>query len=426
MADLKKRKNENYEEYDDEFDDAYDEAEDEEDEIYADGEERAVSKKFLKRSHFALRFGRYALLIVLAAFLVGFLVVNRDNISMDNLRRLIAKIDVNVTSSGGTDEPITFDYDADAIVKTYKDGLVRLTPSRLTIMDSRGAEFFTTDTGFTSPQLLTTGRFVIAYDCGGNRLIVTNSFSVVFEEKTEEPILTVTANEKGYIAVITTGDRHKNTLRVFDTRFDEVFTWQSSERYLLNAAISAGGDRVALICYNTADAADHAEIVCVRLGKDEIYWETPVSALPLAVCYKDGVTLAALYSDKLAFYDGKGKEEHVWTLAHNFIQKFDLSPAHQSVLVLSDSRLGQSTVYNVNNRGKQTQKFEAETLVSDLDVREDKVALLGESETLILSLSSLSVRSRLENEGNVRKVALGRGNVLFDIYTTQAVYNSIE
>ena len=429
MDDLKKREDREYdEEFDDEeFDEEYDEEFDDEEEEVQDGEERAVSKKFLKRSRFALRFGRYSLLAVLAVFLIGFLIANRDNISIDNLRRLFAKIDVNVTaSSGGADAPIPFDFDSDAVVGTFKDGLVRLTPSRLTIMDSRGTEFFTTNTGFSAPRLLTTGRFVIAYDCGGNRLVVTNSFSVVFEKTLEEPILTVTANEKGHIAVITMGDRHKNTLHIFGNRFEEIFTWQSAERYLLSAALSAGGDRVALSCYNTADAGNNAEIVCIRTGKDEIYWETPVSSLPIAISYKDGSTLAALFSDRLAFYGGKGKEENVWSLAHNFIQKFDLSPENRSVLVLSDGKLGDSVIYTVDNKGKALQETALETLVSDLDVRDDKVAALGENETIILSLSSLRITHRMENEGNIRKVRLGHGNVLFDIYATKAVYNNIE
>ena len=393
-----------------------------------ENEAQPMDEQFLRRSKFALRFSRYLLLMALAIVLIGLVIANRDNINMDNFRRLMAKIDLGISDgSSRTGESIEFDYDEDGKIAPFKDGLVYLTPSKLTIMDNRGTRFFSVNTGFTAPEVLTTDRFVVTYDRGGNRILVTNSFAVVFEKTTDHPILSVSMNKKGYLAVITQSDRYKNTLLVFDHNFEEVFTWNSTDRYLLSAEISPDNQSVALSCYNTSGETAQAELVCVRTDQEEIYWSVPLEeGLPLKIAYKSAGDLAVLQANSLSFYNAKGEKKNTFTPENAFIQQFDLSQERYSVLAVSDSRRGACTLCIVDNNGKQTQAVKLTECIDYMSVCDGQIALLGEQKTYVCSADSSKILYEKENAGSVKRVCLSGKNNLFDIYASKAVYTDIQ
>lgn len=386
-----------------------------------------VGEKFVNRSKFTLRFTRYLLVCLLVLLLVITLLANRDSINMDNLRRLMAKIDIGISHQDDVDgTSIEFEYDEDSVVSAFKDGLAYLSPSELTIMDNLGTEFMSAKTGFTSPRLVSGKRYCVAYDEGGNHLIVTNSFAVVFDTKLSEPIVSVAMNDSGYLAVITSGATYKNTLHVYDNSFKEIFSWQSTDRYLLRSAWSPDSKMLALICYNIKDSANLPELVCIKLGVDEIYWSATLeNGLPLDLSFKSNSTIALIQNDRLLFYNVKGKQTGSYEYESNFLQQASLVPDDYTVLVLSGSKQGNSTVYIVNNRGKKVSEYALDESVTQMDVKGERIGLLTAQNTYLYSVTSKKVIWQKANDGNVLKVCFGGRNCILDIYNTCAVYNEI-
>ena len=393
--------------------------------IEPEAEERTLSEGFVGRSRAALRFSRYLLLCIFVLILAITVMLNRDSINMDNLRRLFAKIDIGISSSEDVDgKQIEFAFEEDAAVSSFKDGLAYLTPSQLTVMDNLGTVFMSTETGFSAPSLITSPRYIVAYDRGGTGLIVTNSFAVVFEKTMPEKISYVTLSEDYYLSVITTGGGYKNSLYVYNQNFEEIYVWHSNERYLLNAAVSPDRKTVALVCYKTAEASAQAELVGIKLGQEEIAWSVSLADLPLDMSYKNSNLIALLFDDRVEFLNGKGGAGAVYQFEKNFLQGFSLSEDH-TLLVLSAGKLGDSTLYEISNRGKASCTFDAKTRIRAMDVKGNNVALLTDQETLVYSTVSKKVIYRKAGDSNVRDVAFGGKNCLLDIYSTYCVYNEI-
>lgn len=384
-----------------------------------------LSAKALDSTRALLRFFRYLLLCILVLWLSLTVILNRDNINMDNLRRLFAKIDIGVSSAKEEDgTQIELTYEEDVRVASFKDGLAHLTPSELTVLDNQGTVFLKAQTGFGSPDLLTSDRYIVCYDRGGNKILVTNSFAVVFEKKMPEKISYVTMSEQNYLAVITTGSGYKNSLYVYDSSFEEVFVWHSNERYLLSAAVSPDKKTVALTCYNVKEGNNTPELVGIHLDEEQIAWETQLTGLPLDVCYKSGDNIALLYSDHLEFLNGKGKSERTYTFEKNFLQGFVFDSEH-TVLLLSGSKRGDSTLYSINDRGKESAVYEVGSCVLGLDVRENRVALLDGENVCVYSLASKRVIDERKAPPGVQSVSFAGKNCLLDIYGTYCVYNEI-
>ena len=162
--------------------------------------EQKTGKEKLKTG---LRFTRVFLLLCAAVFALIVLFVNRDKLNGDNLRRLAAKVDIGLSSSQSKDEAvIDYDYSSSSVVGLYKDGVARVTGESLVVMDNAGTQFQSVLTGFSDPALITTPRYVMTYDRGGRRLVITNSFTVVFDRTFDDNIVTATMNDSGWFAVV--------------------------------------------------------------------------------------------------------------------------------------------------------------------------------------------------------------------------------
>lgn len=384
-----------------------------------------LSERTLDSTRAALRFFRYLLLCILVLILAVIVIVNRENINMDSMRRLFAKIDIGVSKTVEQDgTQISLSYEEDVRVASFKDGLAHLTPSELTVLDNQGTVFMSAPTGFGCPELLTGERYIVCYDRGGSKLLVTNSFAVVFEQEMPENILYVTLSDENYLAVITKGGGYKNSLYVYNASFEQVFVWHSNERYLLNAAVSPDKKTVALICYNIKDGGDTPELVGIHLDEEKIAWQTVLADLPLDICYKSAGNIALLYGDKLEYYSNKGKAGRSYPFEKNYLQAYSFTSEH-TVLLLSGSKLGESTLYSINERGRESAVFEIGEHIVDIDVRGNRVALLSEENKKVYSLSSKRIVYEQPIHSGVQSICFAGKNCLLDIYNTYCIYNEI-
>jgi len=391
--------------------------------VEQEAQSEQLGEKALNSTRTVLRFFRYLLLCVLVLTLALIVILNRDNINMDNLRRFFAKIDIGVSTSSEQDgQQIDLIYEEDVRVASFKDGLAHLTPSELTVLDNQGTVFLSAKTGFGTPELIAGKRYIVCYDRGGTDILVSNSFAVVFEKSMPENISYITMSDENYMAIITSGNGYKNSLYVYNSSFEKVFVWHSNERYLLNAAVSPDKKTVALICYNVNDSSP--ELVGIHLDEEEIAWQSPLKDLPLDLCYKSAGNVALLYADRLEYFSGKGESGKVYEFKKNYLQGFSFNSEH-TVLLLSGSKRGESTLYSINDRGKESAVFETGACVTGLDVRENRVALLDGERVRVYSLSSKRVIDERTALPGVQSVCFAGKKCLLDIYGTYCVYIEI-
>ena len=385
-------------------------------------ESGALDEQFVEKSGGALRFTRYVLLCVLVLILALVLMTHRDSINLDNLQRMWAKLDFSQSESETT---TGISYDSDGMAATFKDGVAILSPSVLEILNNTGEQFMSVKTGFSNPALLTNDRYVIAYDRGGTHLLITNSFSVVFDKTMNENITLVTISEDNYLSVITTGGGYKNNLYVYNDSFEEVYVWHSNERYLLNGEVSPDEKSVAVICYNISGGNTVAEMVGIRLDREEISWTATLDDLPLDMCYKSASSIALLYEDRLEFWNNNGDEQNTYMFEKNFLQAYYMD-SDRTVVCLSGSKRGESTVYSISNRGKVSASFEMQSAVHDISVSDGRLAVLDEQNLTVYSLLSERQLYQESAESSVNEICFAGKNTLLNIYNTYCVYNVID
>lgn len=380
-----------------------------------------------ERPKSALRFARYLLLLIMVTMALLFIFTNKDKINMDNFRRLLAKIDIGISLGSEIDDTqIDFEYRENSVTSVYKDGIARLTGERLSIMDNRGTQFLNVLSGFEQPQLIANNKYVLAYDSGGTELIVTNSFAVLFEKTFSDKIINASMNDSGYFAVVTQSDGYKSSVYVFNSKFEEIFKWDSLSRYIVDVEVAHNNDAIAVSTLYSEGEAIMPQINYFEFSDENISWSVDFdeAVSPAISCKSDG-TVCAIFEWGVCFIDNKGREKSRYQFEQNLVQNFDIDDEKYNAFVLSHSVSGNSTLVVLDNNGIMISSTEIDEYIKSVDVMGDKVALLSTNNVMALNILSGKISWQRENSSNGVDVFFSDKNSVLVVSEISAVYNII-
>lgn len=380
-----------------------------------------------ERPKSALRFARYLLLLIMVTMALLFIFTNKDKINMDNFRRLLAKIDIGISLGSEIDDTqIDFEYRENSVTSVYKDGIARLTGERLSIMDNRGTQFLNVLSGFEQPQLIANNKYVLAYDSGGTELIVTNSFAVLFEKTFSDKIINASMNDSGYFAVVTQSDGYKSSVYVFNSKFEEIFKWDSLSRYIVDVEVAHNNDAIAVSTLYSEGEAIMPQINYFEFSDENISWSVDFdeTVSPAISCKSDG-TVCAIFEWGVCFIDNKGREKSRYQFEQNLVQNFDIDDEKYNAFVLSHSVSGNSTLVVLDNNGIMISSTEIDEYIKSVDVMGDKVALLSANNVMALNILSGKISWQRENSSNGVDVFFSDKSSVLVVSEISAVYNII-
>ncbi len=380
-----------------------------------------------ERPKSALRFARYLLLLIMVTMALLFIFTNKDKINMDNFRRLLAKIDIGISLGSEIDDTqIDFEYRENSVTSVYKDGIARLTGERLSIMDNRGTQFLNVLSGFEQPQLIANNKYVLAYDSGGTELIVTNSFAVLFEKTFSDKIINASMNDSGYFAVVTQSDGYKSSVYVFNSKFEEIFKWDSLSRYIVDVEVAHNNDAIAVSTLYSEGEAIMPQINYFEFSDENISWSVDFdeAVSPAISCKSDG-TVCAIFEWGVCFIDNKGREKSRYQFEQNLVQNFDIDDEKYNAFVLSHSVSGNSTLVVLDNNGIMISSTEIDEYIKSVDVMGDKVALLSANNVMALNILSGKISWQRENSSNGVDVFFSDKSSVLVVSEISAVYNII-
>lgn len=374
-----------------------------------------------------IKFTRLLLLLIAAVFALVILFVNRDKLNADNFRRLAAKIDIGLSSAESSDNSvIDYDYNSSGAVGVYKDGIARVTTDSLVIMDNAGTQFQSVLTGFNNPALVTTNKYVMTYDRGGRRLIITNSFTVVFDKVFDDNIVTAAMNDNGYFAVVTESDAYKNILTVYNSSFSEIYKLNSMSRYIIAADISNDNKHAAVSSYYVKDGNVIPQINYYSFTGEESLWNYDFDEkVAVSVVCKDDGSVAGLFEWGICVLDSKGREKHRFEFNNKILQAYYLSRDKYNMAVLSDSHSGNSEAVVFENTGKSVSNIDTQITAVSADIASDRIALLSRDRIFIYSVSGKLISER-ENVNDGTKILFSDKNSVLVVSDSGIVYNLID
>ena len=213
----------------------------------------------------------YILLGVMIVFIITMFSVNRDEITVENLRYFLRYIDTRQAEKSATTDTIVFG-DMEAIVRfgVYRGGLAVIGRDRVQIFDLTGEEILDINQSNAAPQLLTSDEYMMIYNIGGTTFQLYNSLSREYEESYAYPIGCAALGDSGAFLVTTRSMEYRSVVNVYNKNFSQIYRWYSPDKHVMDASFRDGDEEFVIAALGTRDdGICYSEIILCQTDREE-------------------------------------------------------------------------------------------------------------------------------------------------------------
>ena len=357
-----------------------------------------------KRRHTKLKrwVSRIIALLITIVLVVGavYVVVHRDTISIDSVRRSLS----NLVNGETQADSYTLKGDTSSCTAAFQGGILVCSQTDLQLFTRSGKQEINESINFTKPVVSVAGRYAAVYDAGGSRLHLIRDEQIVHTYTSDKAgaILSARVSENGSLTVVERATGYKAAVTVYDASLQPVVTENISSSFVLDAALSPDGKTLAavsvgedtsgfdsvLIFYNVADGE---ELYRCALGSDvllDLKWE------------KNGLWVVGEYG---AYYVEKGTLTNSNTDQTRILQDFSLGGNGFAVLYCSKYQNGSGgTVELLTTQGSGSAISQNDEVL-DLSAAGSYFSVLTANQ-LTIYRSDMTVYAQVDNDWGARKV----------------------
>ena len=351
-------------------------------------------------------FHRILVLVVVLAVVLGAVLTAAylDLSNFDSLRRALSynKTDAE---SGNT---YVYDNDRTNCFALLGDRLLVVSTTRIRVLANDGTEVYSQEVKFTSPAIAVGGRTAAVYDVGGTSLYILGEKGFVrdLSAETGNGVISARLNSSDMLALVTDKSGYKSSVSVYSATGERAFTFNSSNRYMIDACVERDGRHVAIATLGSEDAAFATTIS--RYALDQ---ETAVSTCVLddSLLYELGSfggTLVAVTDDRFLALSGDGSLGGSYDYAYPYLRGSTLGGTDFGALVLSRYRSGSAgKLVTVGAEGNLIASLDTQRDVLDVSAAGKYVAVLY-SDELVIYTSDLAEYASLTDTQYARGVRM--------------------
>ncbi len=347
------------------------------------------------------------LLIVLAAVvLLGVLAaVLWDANSFDGLRRSIIYARAEKDEHGCAR---LYDYSGDRTSRFASlDGSLLITSAnQIRLVTENGAVRYEESIRFQSCGVAQKGGLAAVFDIGGTDIYVLDSHGLVRHMTADGQILSVTLNEKGYMAVTVNGSGYKATVNVYDDQGQPAFDFHSADRFIMTAAVSRDSRYVTAVALGESSGVFASDLVTYKLTSTEPSHTENLSGGAVYDVSALGRGSCAVAEDGLYFLSASGSLTANYSFRGDGLRRCSLDGDGFAIVLLGHYKSGsQCRLVTVDDSGEELASLEVNSDVLDLSVSGRYiVALFSDHMTIYDKL--LNECATLDDVSSVRQVMM--------------------
>ena len=365
---------------------------------------------------------RYAVTVFLVLFVIVAVFSYREDLTVENFRYLMKYVDVRPVRFGsGENARINFESDSSTVTASFKEDLVAVSKTAVRIYDLSSKETLTSKHTLTRPQISTGKKYFAVYDLGSRYLGIYNSFSKLWEINLDYPIYDVKLDDKGSFCVVTASKGYASALKVYNSSFDNMFNWRSSDKYAVTADIMTDGDvylAVGALRANSSGDMVSSLIFLSNASSEPLFTLDFEGEMALEAVFNEDGRVVFLTDKALRFTDRSGKILKEYSLNPKSIRKFGVGEKY-TALVLNENLVGKdhkAIIFDEdgNTYFEKTVKSE----ITDIALSDGFLFLLGVEDISVLNLKDKTAKT-YPSERSYRSVEL------FDEETVYLVYDGL-
>ena len=217
----------------------------------------------------------YILLVVVFAVTLLF---NSKLLTYTNFNYLLRDLSSAAEAASDNYSSISYTNDETRVVKSYRGGIITASSTNMAIYTATGRKTLYLNESFSSPEIVTSKKYAIIYDLGGNKYSVYNSFAKVGSEIINYPISMVSVADNGWFAVVSKDAEHNSVIYLYDDDLKLKSTYSFSSSYVFDVDINSKTGKIAIVKSKTDLDKFSTSLMICELGKTEALFDIMVSS----------------------------------------------------------------------------------------------------------------------------------------------------
>lgn len=289
-------------------------------------------------------------------------------------------------------EEYVFESGAGQVFAPVGSGLAAATTSGLELIAENGRLAASRLISMDAPAIAASRDRAVFYDLGGETVAAAFFDGTVEELEVTGSVLSASATENGYLCVAMECPGYRALVRVYDPSLSPVYEWYSASAYVLSAAVSPDGERLAVLSYTT----DRSEVRLFSLDREEQLAAFAVSdTVLLDVQWLSGSQLCAYSSGEAYFFDENGQWLDTYGFGERYLTGCAFGGAGCVTFSLSPYRAGTTAeLVSLDSDGTLLGTAEVQSEILSLTARDTEILVLCPDSAVLYS-SSLTEKGRL-------------------------------
>ncbi len=230
---------------------------------------------FLSLSNKYKKASRIIYLILAASFIIT-LLFNAKLMTYTNFSYLIRDLNSAAELAEENYNSISYDNDDMRVTEAFRGGVITVSSSDIAIYTATGRRTLYMNEDFLSPKIAISKKYAVAYDLGGNKFSVYNSFAKVYTETLDYPISSVTAADNGWLAVVTKDASHISVVNIYDDDFKLRSSYSFASAYVMFVDINEKCDKLAICKIESGIDKYSTSLLVSELINDKKVFDIPI------------------------------------------------------------------------------------------------------------------------------------------------------
>lgn len=260
----------------------------------------------------------------------------------------------------------------------------------IVVLDNTMVEFLSPGNGktqksvahfFSNPVFDVQGKYVLTFDQGRNKYRIDTVSKVITETETESNIIDAAIGENGTYALALAQERTKSQLAVYSKSLKELFTWNSTQGYIIDIAVSPNGKSVAAACVNSSNASviTTVRVFDVKSGKETASFEFP-EQLVAEMFYSDTNDFFVITDTSLAYISDNKDKTDLLKQSEQVIESYSYDNSGNLAVNYSKyENSANSVVDTFDKSGKLIHSISSQTFVKGVSRSKNYTCTLTES-----------------------------------------------
>lgn len=328
-----------------------------------------------------------------------------DANSFDGLRRSIiyARAEKDET---GCARLYYYENDATSRFTALDGSLVTVAANQIRVLDERSRVLYQAGVRFLHPDLVSGGGVAVAYDIGGTIMYVVDSKGLRWQKEAEGELITVSVNPNGYVTAAYNKNGAKAAVTVWDSEGNEKFTFNSSQRFVMTAALGRDDRTLAAVTMGQEDGKFQSFLVLYHINSEKEVATTPIDGGVTYALETMQKTFCAVTEQGLYMLDTSGTVKTSYSYGGQFLRRCVMGDGGWATLLLSRYKSGgYASLITVDDEGNELGGCDVDGEVLDISSAGRYVAVLF-SDRLIIYDKYLTEVATLPDVSEARAVLM--------------------